>query len=50
MPKGSKLPHENLPYSSSIFIEISIQVIYMICYLLDYEGDDLVDEVILGFL
>jgi len=45
-----ELPRTNRPYSSSIFLEMSGQIISMVTFLLGYHSDQWVDEVVRGFL
>jgi len=48
--EDAQLPKKNPPYSSSMFTEMSKQLISIISCILGYQSDQWVDDAIVGFL
>jgi len=50
LPKDAQLPKKNPPYSSSMFPEMTKQIILIVSCLLGYQSDQWPDEAIIGLL
>jgi hypothetical protein len=50
LPMKSNLPKVTFPFQAIMFPNFSREIISMICLILGYEDDDIVDEAVSGFM